>query len=277
MSDPTFEELRAMPWPTSAGDRPDPTPSQLWRVVWGDAAAIVAVTAAERSRVNVVPASDPHAGDQHTITVETDSGLRVSLWTALNYSLPNFVLDYRLGDVQLPAHLPSPSPTWGPITSPLDDRSLEAADLRDALGALEAARWAPTQSETVNLMAAAADTGITASKVARELGVLPGAARRILQGTEQPSAEQAAILTELIGTAAARALLPEDLVDELDRPAARPQLMAYATSDFDGDEVAARLAVADRALVLAARQRATRTAIDWHARVEAAFERIRAR
>ena len=273
MTDPFLDRLHAMTWPTVDIDRPDPAAGQLWRAAWAETALVVAITAATTATVDVVAASGPDAGDEHTVLAETANGIVYSLWTTLERTLPIFVLDYRIADIELPETLPADG-GFPLITSVLDDRSLVQASLLDALDTLEALSWTGDGNDA-DLMAAADAAGVGASKVAAELDVLPGAARRILRRTQQPTPEQAEKLEELLGVAVSGAVVvDEDLVAEMDRPVNRPQLTAIANETHGGDEIAARRAVAEETFALAARERAGQAGqVDWEARLRQVLDR----
>lgn len=273
MTDPFLDALHAVTWPTVSIDRPDPAAGQLWRAAWADTALVVAITATADLTVTAVAASGPDAGDEHSVAAETDTGTIYSLWTTLERTLPTFVLDYRIAGIEVPDVLPADG-DFPPITSVLDDRSLVRADLLDALETLEELSWTGG-GDDIDLVAAADAAGVGASKVAVVLDVTPGTARRFLRRTQQPTPQQAEMLEELLGVAVAGAVaVDEDLVIEMNRPVNRPELVAIAYGDHGGDELAARRAVAEATLAMAARERAGRARrVDWAARLRQELDR----
>src|SRR6185437_15787268 len=206
--DPLLQRLAKLNWPRPAMDRPTPAAGQLWRATWGDAAGLVLLLGAAQARtVPVAFANNQGEGDEASVTVPTDQSFSPVVWGAIRSELKMFTLDYRLADV-LPSALVGVEAViagrrrgeWGPIDSPLDDRALQKADVIDERDRLIDVDWLPAVTGAKNLAERAEALGLTASTLAREVGIAPGAARRLLQGQRDPSPVEKAFLERELGS-----------------------------------------------------------------------------
>jgi transcriptional regulator with XRE-family HTH domain len=264
-NDPLLRSLSGLSWPTPVGDQPDPEPGQLWRAAWADVASLVVVVEPHHGRtVSVLGATADRIGDDAAVVAATEHGLRPSVWTGVFAVIKMFTLEHRVTDLTDECFAAVTAVAagrrrgdWPPITSDLDDRALVRADLVERLRSQSEAEWRPTADPgATSLAAQAATAGIQPSQVAEALGITPGDARRLLQGRREPSANEVALLADVLGAAPAVTVkFDDDLAAGLDLPEFRPQLRLIAKDEHAGDEVAARRAFAGRMLAIAARHR----------------------
>ena len=265
MTDPLMRSLNAMDWPVPAMDCPVPQRGQLWRAAWDDVAALVVIVGSADGRtIPVVIATADQVGDESTVAVTTENNMQVAVWTGLHAEIMMFTLDHRIGDLtasSLAAVTAAEAGThlsaWAPITSDLDDRTLIRLALEEELQAFAEVDWVPAVAEdSLSLAQLVDDAGVLASEIATHLNIAPGAARRLLQGRAELTEDQRAALSELIGPIPQSNLqIDDDLVAAIDRPENRPQLRLIADRSHIGDEVAARIASAQRVMAMAARHR----------------------
>lgn len=256
--------LRQMSWPQPPLDAPDVRPGQVWRAAWEDVVCLIVVVGhPEGRRVRAAVASGEPVGDDRTVTVTTDSGLPVNVWSDVVGLVPSFVLAQRVGDVSAAvladvlAAADRPPRRWPSITTIHDDRTLFRASLLDALAALTALDWAaPATSDAADLRDLAKQHGLKASALARMLGTTPGDGNRLLAGSRSLTPSEANVLAEQFGEPVQTSVsYDEDLLAELDRPALRPLLHRRAVREFAGDEVETRRSIAEGTWALAARHR----------------------
>ena len=265
MTDPLMRSLSAMDWPTPAMDCPVPQRGQLWRAAWGDAAALVVIAGSVAGRrIPVMIATADRVGDESTVAATTENNMRVAVWAGVHAEIMMFTLDHRIGDLtesslakvaaaEAGTHLSE----WAPITSVLDDRTLIRLALKEKLQAFAEVDWVPDTVEDLPPLAQlAGDSGVSAGEIAAHLKITPGAARRLLQGRAELTEEQRRAVSELIGPVLHSNLrIDDDLVATIDRPENRLQLRLIADRSYSGDEVAARIASAQRVMAMAARHR----------------------
>ena len=263
--DPLAQRLAGLRWPQPVADRPAPEPGQLWRATWAGSAAVVVVLAApSRRQVLVAVGSHEPTGDDSTLVVSTEQGLSPTIWPRLSARIATFTLDLRLGDLTSDSVAALQRATegelpglWAPIAGDLDDRTLIAAELADRLDALASAEWLPSSGDGEPLRVLAARKGISPSMLARELGIAPGDARRLVQGARQATDDELAKMTVLLGARPGSGVtFDAELVERLDQPRVRPALQLFAVEHGLGDdEVAARRSLAGAVLAMAARHR----------------------
>ena len=264
-ADPFLQRLSELNWPMVALDRPEPALGQLWRAEWAGTACLVVVSGERVGRlVPVMVATADQIGDERALVAESVNGMMTSVWGGVTSSIKMFTLEYRITDLtsgsfeMLMAVADSQQQgDWAPISSDLDDRVLIQTDLSERLQLLSEAEWIPVASEGQTSIAELAESvGIRASQVADHLGVAPGDARRLLRGQREPSADEIRDLTVLLGTVPKVSVqFDESLVAGLDLPEFRPRLQRAARDEHQGDEVAARRALAGHMEALAARHR----------------------
>ena len=97
------------------------------------------------------------------------------------------------------------------------------------------------------------------------LGVALPAVLDLVDGKRRPSPEEAAVLLDVVGVAPEVAPLPAELVIEMYHPRWKVTVLDLAHRR-DLDEAAARMAMADEAFALAARQTGERIP-DWRERL----------
>ena len=187
-TDPLLERLSGLPWPHPRCDQPELAVGQLWRGSWGPTTCLIVVLETPQDRyVLVAAASSEPFGDEHSLTVQTDVDLMPVAWGSVTASIKLFTLEHRLGDLTTESlgHLRQTvanhgtSPHWPRISSPLDDRILERAELEDSLLRLAEAEWAP-QASVRSLADQATAAGIDVVDVRKALNIPPGEARNLL-------------------------------------------------------------------------------------------------
>jgi len=262
--DPLAARLRELGWPRPAADQPAPSAGQLWRAAWGDVAMLVVVLAEPQGRrTAAVAASHEPVGDDSALVVSTKQGLSPVVWSGIRASIGLFTLDQRLGDLDdnslgaLRRAVGGQRPRlWAAISDDLDDRTLIAANLVDRLSSLAEAEWLPNKVVGEPLGSLVRQAGIAPSVLGRALGITPGEARRLMNGTRQPSDRELELITRLVGgRPAANIAFDEKLVEDLDQPKFRPRLRLYAAQKSLPDEAAVRRNVAGAVLAMAARHR----------------------
>lgn len=275
--DPLTRRLAQLSWPEPATDRPNPKPGQLWRAAWGKTAVVVVVVgAAEGRRVEVVATSGEPVGDDSTIAVDTEVGLRPTVWSRLRSQIGVFTLDQRLGDLTAESWAAlrdgetlEALGQWAPIVSDLDDRALVVADLEDRLRSLVEAEWLPMATPGEPLRVLLERSGLTVSALAQILDITPGSARRLAQALREATEEERARMAVLFGVPADDGVtFDEELVAVLDQPTARPSVWRWAEARDLDDEGAARRDLATAVLALAARPRDPRGGKNWAALIE---------
>lgn len=263
--DPLLQRLGELSWPALVLDQPEPVAGQVWRAEWGGVACLVVVSGARAGRtVPVMAATTDDVGDDGAIIGATENGMTLTVWAAVSGSIKTLALEHRITDLTrrsldtlLAVAARRRRGDWAPITNALDDRVLIRADLAERLHSLSEAEWLPEATrDAPTLTEVAAKNDLRPSQLAVELDTTPGDARRLLQGKREPTVEEVAILAEILGSTPNVAVqFDKDLVAELDQPEFRPALRLIASSEHDGDEVAARRACAGQVIALAARHR----------------------
>ena len=264
-TDPLLRRLSELRWPTLALDGPEPTPGQLWRAEWEQAACLVLIAGARVGRtVSVMAATSGHVGDENAVLASAENGMTPSVWGGVSDSIKMFTLAHRITDLTRESRNTLTAVAagqqrgdWAPITSNLDDRVLVRAELTEELQSLSRAEWLSTVNKDVPALAdLASSANLRPSQIAERLGIAPGDARRLLRGQREPSLDELQVLSELLGyIPEASARFDEDLVASLDMPEFRPRLRQVANEEHDGDEAAARRVSAGRVMAMAARHR----------------------
>jgi hypothetical protein len=225
---------------------------------------VVVVAPPTGRRVGVAAASADQTGDEGTVLAGTLLGMTAAVWTTVTADIKLFTLEHRITDLTaasldtvLDVRRGGTPGAWAPIVDDLDDRTLIRADLVDRIEAMAGAEWlpeTPTAVATVGELAARA--AITPSALARELGISPGDARRLIQGQRLPTPTEVSTLTVLLGAVPASAAeYDQALVAGMDAPEFRPAFQLIADRDHAGDDVAARRAFAGTMMAMAARPR----------------------
>lgn len=251
---------------------PDPERGQVWRLAYGDHAALALVWAPGPTTVSVLPLSeDPEYRDAHTV-VFTDTPLHVPIgvWISLEAQVPTWSLDRclgRLGSEALtgprrafraqqadPANPPSANRPWSDVNRYRDQ-------LAERLEAFVALTWADERAAVEG--AAALDSllrnrGHDLQWLGSRLRIdEPGAALRVWQGKRMLTHEEASTLAAELNVDAEdlRSLsrnVPIELRAQTCRPRYRPQVQSWASRQHLG-EADARERIEERLLAIAAR------------------------
>ena len=279
-NDPLLRRLNELRWPTLALDCPEPAAGQLWRVEWERTACLVVIVGQRTGRmVPVMAATSDSVGDDKTLGASTENGMVPSVWGGTSGHIKTFTLAHRITNltsdslVTLTAVAANKQPGgWAPITSILDDRVLVRADLTDNLRDLGDAEWLqPTDESAPTLAELSSEADLRPSQIAECLGITPGAARRLLQGHQQPSPDEVQALSGLLGPVSNFGVrFDDDMVATLDLPAFRPRLRLIANEKHNGNEPAARRAAAQRVMATAARHRGSGPR-NWAALIDGAI------
>lgn len=271
----------------------DPSPGQLWRASWDDAAQLVlvlGVTGAGAAMVAPVT-TDPPVSDESSVIL--DAGLTVlghaaTVWGGLAVEVPFLVFDLMIGEVAATFvaaaervaavgsadALPTGVRAGTPVTSPFDPAAEIRAELADTLEPLRDAAWAPQPLGSVQslreLLQGRADVPALMKALVETLGLGLPAVMEILMGKRHVTPEQAAAAAEVTGLTTQQVLsavtpLPDGLISEMDRPRWRKALRALRRPGEP--EAAARLTAAYGTLALAARQTGPASSPSWPQRI----------
>ena len=255
---------------------------QLWRASWDDLNELVLVLDVLGDRVEIAPVSlDIDYADEETVVLPeqaTPLHLEVAVWLGLRRDLSMGVLDRCLGAVERWRHLLSSAGfedlRRGSRLLIADPRAEYRARLEDAFDVFAAATWVPIGSGALAEMLRSA--GLGPEQLVTLLNVTPQQAFAVLRGRAAISAEQAGLLTEVLGSApddllAANPSLPVDLVARLDRPRRRVQVRELARRRRMPETEAWR-AAAYGTWALAARQAGDRSDPAWDDRLDRYFD-----
>jgi hypothetical protein len=271
LTEPALHERFGVPdeWPLR--------PGAVWRARWDDVALLVLLVETPTvSAVNVAPVTfDSTAPDSDTLVASAPAarGLPVTVWRALRCDIPLAVLDRPIDE--MPQDLVSwvtggavpDGSTLGAPALPFAPTSGVRAGLQNDLDALVqavpdlevAARPAPVQRERIS------PTDEQYAALVDRLGMALPAVLDLVDGKRQPSEEESAALRELLGVIPDVEPTPVELVLEMNYPRWKRTVLDLA--ERDGlREAAARMAMANGVLALAARQTGAH-APDWRERL----------
>lgn len=255
-------------------------PGAVWRARWDDVALLVLLVGnPTATTVTAMPVTFDDTGadtDTLLVTAPAARGVSLTVWRTLRRDLPLAVLD-RPVDELAPAVVawttggpaPDDAQLGGPTLPSVASRSPVRADLGDDLDALIAAVTALTSAPS---RAAAAGTRKRVSPsdeqfaaLMARLGVGLPVVLDLVDGKRQPSPEEAAALLDIVGVTPEVAPPPAELVIEMYHPRWKVTVLDLARRR-DLDEAAARMAMANGAFALAARQTGEQTP-DWRERL----------
>ena len=279
-SDPRPVDVEVSPGVVQALERELPEQvraGQLWRARWDDGTLLVYVVRVDSSGGQLAPASlDVHLAEPRTRVVDEDEsplGVTVGIWAARSLHAPVTLLERYLGAVDGDEVAADGLAEAGGELTPLDDRTVYAERLRDALRDLiTAAAWEPDgQAEPLSLAVVLGRAGLTMADLPELLGIDVPTALDLWRGDVAPSDEQLAALdmaaevrgSGVVPSQATGPALPPALLLELARPRWKGRVLTAASSRGVSEEAARRAAASDAlGLTLAARRR--RTAVpDW--------------
>ena len=256
---------------------PRPAVGQVWRARWGAVAEMLVILDAPARSVRAAPVTlDPDLADDSSAIVPADSSdlaAPLVVWLGQATSLPVRVLDRFMGAVHVDLRHPTGLGRGRPILTAADDRAVDRARRQDALDVFVQARWAPEGSG--NLAHLLGDAG--PRQLAAALGVLPREAIALYRGQRPLSPEQAGRLAPAVGRTveeilAANPSLPDDLVDDLDLPEYRAQVVAVAERR-GVDEIEAWLTAAYSVAAVSHRQTEGQTP-SWRDRLDQYFQAV---
>lgn len=248
---------------------------QLWRSRWDDETLLVYVVDVDSSGCQLAPAAlDVHLAEPRTRVVddnESPLGVAVGVWAGRSLHAPFALLERYLGTVDGNEVAADELADAVNELTPLDDRTVYAERLRDALGDLiTAATWEPDgPAEPLSLANVLGRAGLTMADLPDLLGIDVPTALDLWRGDVAPSAEQIAALdtaakargSGVVPSQSSGPALPPELLLELARPRWKARVLAAASNRDLSEEAARRAAAADAlGLTLAARRR--RTAVD---------------
>lgn len=242
-----------------------PRPGQLWRAVWDETNALVLVLEPGQDRSTVVPATvEPTGEDKASLVLEAERmrlAEPVTLWAGLIRAVPTFVLDQPIEDVGtdvvewcLRPYSRTPSgtrrglPAGSPAAGDAMVRALVEDDI-DELAGLES--WAPVASPAATARPPQPDPRQLQTAVER-LGITLPELVAILRGQRTTSAEQRAVLFDVLGWEPAVEPLDPGIVTEMNSPRWRRVIRRYATK-IDASEWVARQRMAYEVVAMATR------------------------
>lgn len=242
MSDPRPAALAA----ALGASAPTPDRGQLWRAEWDGISLTVLIVRSRPDVLEVVGVTDAAAADPSCVPVRGDLlGYGAAAVAHDVTSLPMRVLDLFLGQVptetleNVTAALAGGAMSFDAIVDSSDERERALDAARAALNMLQNASWIPLDAtgdaiDDVKMLWPAPPVLATA------LGVLPGDARRIMQGQQPLTDDQRRRLSELAGRPIGSTRPDEDLLWALDHPSVRPLWRARAAAAGRGDDAAFR-------------------------------------
>ena len=274
LTEPALHERFGVPdrWPLR--------PGAVWRARWDDVALLVLLVGnPTATTVTATPVTFDDTGadaDTLLVTAPAARGVPLTVWRTLRRDLPLAVLD-RPVDELAPAVVawttggpaPDDAQLGGPTLPSVASRSPVRADLGDDLDALIAA--VPALTPTPPRPAAAGTRKRVspsdeqfAALMAR-LGVMLPVVLDLVDGKRQPNPQEAAALLDILGATPEVTPPPAELVIEMYQPRWKVTVLDLARRR-DLDEAAARMAMANGAFALAARQTGEQTP-DWRERL----------
>lgn len=255
-------------------------PGAVWRARWDDVALLVLLvgtpTATTITAMPVTFDDSGADGDTLLVTAPACRGVRLTVWRTLRRDLPLAVLD-RPVDELAPAVIawttggpaPHDAQIGGPTLPSVAPRSPVRADLRDDLDALMAAvpalKLAPPRLATSATRERVSPSDEQLARLMDRLGVGLPVVLDLIDGKRQPTQDEAAALLDIVGVTPEVAPPPAELVIEMYHPRWKVTVLDLAHRR-DLKEAAARVAMANGAFALAARQTGEQTP-DWRERL----------
>lgn len=251
---------------------PDPERGQLWRLEYAGNAALAVVWVASTTTVSVMPVSeDPTYQDAHTVVfTQTPLHSAIGIWPSLEASVPTWVLDRCLGQLeseplvesrhafrtqlQDPSSPPPPDHSWSDLNRYRD----QLANRLEPFIALSWADERPTVDGTSTLHDLLRNRDLDLQWLGSHLGIEePHRAFLVWEGKRSLDDREAAVLaTELnVDAADLRSIsrnVPIELRAQTIRPRYRPQVQQWATLRALG-EADARERIEEHTMALAAR------------------------
>lgn len=279
-SDPRPVEVEVSPGVVQALERDLPEQvraGQLWRARWDIETLLVYVVRFDSSGCQLAPASlDVQLAEPRTRVVDEDEsplGVPVGVWAGRSLQAPFSLLERYLGTIDGNAVAADGLTPAADDLTPLDDRTVYAERLRDALRDLiTAAAWEPAgPPEPLSLATVLGRAGLTMADLPDLLGIDVPTALDLWRGDVAPSGEQLAALdtaaeargSGVVPSQATGPALPPELLLELARPRWKARVLAAASMRDLSEEAARRAAAAEAlGLTLAARRRRTAES-DW--------------
>jgi transcriptional regulator with XRE-family HTH domain len=263
-------DVLAAPFPEVA----QPAVGELWRLEWDGEAMVVGVTAVQAETVSVAAIdTDPREDDPDPAAVSVPAAATVlacalRAWPAAPVHVPRIALDRRLAP---PLDLPTPDRAAGEPESWGLQRALRR--LRGFADGIRGALTDPGQPGALGEWLRS--RGVTRTDLVRS-GLRPRAASMILQGRQQPSAED---LLRIARAADADPLelrsrlgtFPGGLLAELHRPRRRAQITERAVREGVPVSQLRREAAAVMSAPRATRTQRGSAQPDWAALVDEFF------
>lgn len=265
-----LQHLLAAPVP----DVVDPTSGELWRLEWDGEAVVAAISSAEPDTASVAAVDtepredDPEPAAVHVPASATRLATELRVWPAAPVEIPSVALDRRLAP---PLRLPAP-------ISELDHP--ESWGLQQALGRL---RWFagrvhraladPGQPGSLHVWLR--ERGISRADLVAA-GLAPRAASMVLQGRQQPSADDLLRIARALDAdpwELRRRLgtVPGELLAELHLPHRRGQVSERAAAEGVPESQLRREAAVAIAAPRAARRQRGSAPPDWATLVDDFF------
>lgn len=247
-------------------DHPEPAAGQIWKAQWEGTSAIVLVTSASDTDVQVSPVIDAEDADDGSVLLSPEFiGWAIAVRAVAAVTMPTCVLDYCLAvldESQLERISSVRHGAQGdglPIVNPLDERWDGAAFLQLQLRRLETAGWVPAgMVEPVDFIRSQW-TGPRA--LSEAIGVTPGRALEILNGAGALTDGERAAVLHATGQAVGAGSPPPDLRWALDQPQVRPLWRKFAAVNHATDTAEFRWQTySNGSFALAARSSASMTA-----------------
>jgi hypothetical protein len=257
-------------------------PGAVWRARWDNVAVLVLlVDTPTATSVAAAPVTfDAGAGDQDTLTVPAPTERRVSVtvtvWRALRRDMPLAVLDRPIDelepavvawvndgpipdDARLNRPALSPGAPGNPVRAELDD------DLDTLVAAMPALIPTPPLSATAQSRKRVSPSDNQYAALTDRLGVGLPALLDLIDGKREANPTEAAALREILGVTPDVDPPPAALIVEMSHPRWKVTVLDLAQRDHL-DEGAARMAMANGTVSLAARQTGEQTP-DWRERL----------
>lgn len=177
-----------------------PAPGQIVRARWGEVSRFVLLVRAVEEGWLVAPVTlDPELATDEAYLIgaeDTDFEVPVAVWLDIATSVPAAGLERHVGQLRISIPELLRRPTGRRVRTPLDERAMELAMLRDDLADLAAA--VPPQERTLAELLG----GLDLARL-EEAGVPTARAFVLLRGDRPVTDEEAAMLAPLAGVTAA--------------------------------------------------------------------------